>query len=295
MNTTSNTAEAIAETLYKLTELVPQNPLTSHLENYWQLMTDNYTKFQITTWGSLIAHEIAYFGICLPAFLFQFIPCLQRFKIQQDKKETAALQWQCFKLILFNHFFIQSPLIFGTYAFTEMFSIPYDWQSFPAWYSLAGRILVCAIIEDTWHYFVHRALHDKRIYKHIHKVHHHFQSPFGMTAEYAHPAETLILGAGFFIGILVTCNHIVMLWAWMVVRLLETIDVHSGYDIPYINVFHLIPGYAGAKFHDFHHKNFNGNYSSSFVWWDKLFGTDKQWNEYYSKTGGVARKSCKKE
>lgn len=31
----------------------------------------------------------------------------------------------------------------------------------------------------------------------------------------------------------------------MVVRLLETIDVHSGYDIPYINVFHLIPGYAG--------------------------------------------------
>jgi len=58
MNTTSNTAEAIAETLYKLTELVPQNPLTSHLENYWQLMTDNYTKFQITTWGSLIAHEV---------------------------------------------------------------------------------------------------------------------------------------------------------------------------------------------------------------------------------------------
>jgi len=54
-----------------------------------------------------------------------------------------------------------------------------------------------------------------------------------------------VLGAGFFIGILLTCNHVVLLWAWMVARLLETIDVHSGYDIPYINVFHLIPGYAG--------------------------------------------------
>ena len=31
------------------------------------------------------------------------------------------------------------------------------------------------------------------------------------------------------------------------VRLLETIDVHSGYDIPYINVMHLIPGYAGKN------------------------------------------------
>lgn len=58
----------------------------------------------------------------------------------------------------------------------------------------------------------------------------------------------LVLGAGFFIGIMVTCNHVAFLWIWMTVRLLETIDVHSGYDIPYINVFHLIPGYAG-KWH----------------------------------------------
>jgi len=29
----------------------------------------------------------------------------------QDKKETAALQWQCFKLILFNHFFIQVSIV----------------------------------------------------------------------------------------------------------------------------------------------------------------------------------------
>ena len=31
----------------------------------------------------------------------------------------------------------------------------------------------------------------------------------------------------------------------MAVRLLETIEVHSGYDFPYINPLHLIPGYAG--------------------------------------------------
>lgn len=52
------------------------------------------------------------------------------------------------------------------------------------------------------------------------------QSPFGMQAEYAHPLETLILGAGFFIGIVVFCNHVVLLWAWVICRLMETIDVH---------------------------------------------------------------------
>jgi len=262
---------------------LPDNPLQQPFHQGWQWMLDNYTKFQIATWGSLIVHELVYFLACLPAFLFQFIPFMRRFKIQNDRPETVEKQWKCLKLILFNHFCIQLPLIAGTYVFTEMFGIPYDWESMPRWYVLAAQVFGCAVIEDTWHYFLHRALHDKRIYKHIHKVHHHYQSPFGLTAEYAHPAETLILGAGFFIGILSLCTHVVMLWAWVTIRLLETIDVHSGYDIPYLNPFHLIPFYAGAKVHDFHHYNFTGNYSSTFTWWDKLFGTDKQYKEYQAK------------
>lgn len=89
-----------------------------------------------------------------------------------------------------------------------------------------------------------------------------------------------VLGLGFFFGIITTTTHFILLWAWVTVRLMETIDVHSGYDVPFLNPFHLIPGYAGARFHDFHHYNFVGNYSSTFVWWDKLFGTDSQYLEY---------------
>ncbi|XP_064614284.1 methylsterol monooxygenase 1-like [Liolophura sinensis] len=264
-------------------ELLPENPLKEPFRDAWEGMLQNYSKFQIATWGSLLVHEIVYFGVCLPAFLFQFIPFMQRFKIQDDKPEEFSKQWKCFKLILFNHFFIQLPLICGTYVFTEMFSIPYDWQHMPTWYNLALRVLGCAIIEDTWHYFLHQALHHKRIYKHIHKVHHFYQAPFGMTAEYAHPAETLILGMGFFWGILLLCNHFILMWVWVSIRLIETIDVHSGYDVPYLNIFHLIPFYGGSRFHDFHHRNFIGNYSSTFTWWDKIFGTDQQYKEFLLK------------
>ena len=54
-----------------------------------------------------------------------------------------------------------------------------------------------------------------------------------------------VLGTGFFIGILLFCNHLVMMWVWMTVRLLETVEVHSGYDFPYLNPLYIIPGYAG--------------------------------------------------
>ncbi|TKC43599.1 hypothetical protein EI555_011954, partial [Monodon monoceros] len=148
----------------------------------------NYTKFQMATWGCLIVHEVLYFLFCLPAFLFQFIPYMKKYKIQKDKPETWGNQWKCFKVLLFNHFCIQLPLICGTYYFTEYFNTPYDWQTMPRWYMLLARWFGCAVIEDTWHYFLHRLLHHKTLYNHIHKIH----------PVYAHLLETLILGTGFF-------------------------------------------------------------------------------------------------
>jgi len=53
------------------------------------------------------------------------------------------------------------------------------------------QVLTCSVIEDTWHYWIHRLMHDKRLYKYVHKIHHSYQAPFGMVAEYAHPVETV--------------------------------------------------------------------------------------------------------
>lgn len=63
--------------------LLPDNPLQGPFKYAWTYMLDNYTKFQIATWGSLIVHELIYFLFCLPGFLCQFLPFMQRFKIQQ--------------------------------------------------------------------------------------------------------------------------------------------------------------------------------------------------------------------
>ena len=47
-----------------------------------------------------------------------------------------------------------------------------------------------------------------------------------MQAEYAHPAENVILGVGFFFAVLIVCNHVIQVWAWLAFRLIETVDVH---------------------------------------------------------------------
>ncbi|XP_070550412.1 methylsterol monooxygenase 1-like [Ptychodera flava] len=262
-------------------EYLPDNPLRSTMEYYWTSMLTNYSKFDVATWISFLYHEVLYFAIVCQRFCVSLSqPC--RSTKYNSKNQSHLITVEGFKLLVLNHFFVQFPLILGTYTFTELFGIPYDWESMPAWYDTAWRVYLCAVFEDTWHYFMHRLLHHKRIYKYIHKLHHNFQAPFGMVAEYAHPVETVVLGFGFFIGVLLLTNHFIMIWAWLLFRLFETVDVHTGYDLPF-NPLHLLPFYGGARFHDFHHMNFQGNYSSTFTWWDKIFGTDQQFKEFTAK------------
>jgi len=40
-----------------------------------------------------------------------------------------------------NYFALsQFPMILGTYTFTEVFGIPYEWAEMPRWYIIAGQV-----------------------------------------------------------------------------------------------------------------------------------------------------------
>jgi methylsterol monooxygenase len=137
--------------------------------------------------------------------------------------------------------------------------MPYDYATMPSWYWMIPRMLFCLMCEDTWHYWAHRALHHPKLYGPIHKLHHQFNVPFGLAAEYAHPLETIILGVGFFIPLPFVCNHLFVFWCWLAVRMVQTTDVHSGFYFPWYNPLYLLPFYGGVRFHDFHHSYFNAN------------------------------------
>ncbi|MCH88842.1 sterol 4-alpha-methyl-oxidase [Trifolium medium] len=103
-----------------------------------------------------------------------------------------------------------------------------------------------------------------------------YATPFGLTSEYAHPAEILFLGFATIFGPAITGPHLITLWLWMVLRVLETVEAHSGYHFPW-SPSNFFPLYGGADFHDYHHRLLytkSGNYSSTFTYMDRIFGTD---------------------
>ena len=275
MNSTSTASAASA--LYD--QLVqPGNYFVSYLESLWggyyAWMNNDLLA---TGFLFLVVHELVYFGRSAPWMLLDRIPFFRKYKIQDTKIPSSADQLECLKDVLIAHAFVEAVPIFGFQPICNFFDINIS-SNFPELKTFVLQITAFFFMEDTWHYWFHRALHYGPLYKHIHKQHHKYAAPFGLTAEYAHPIEVAVTGLGtvgspllwaYLFGNL----HLLTILCWVVMRLFQAIDSHSGYDFPW-SLRHFLPIWAGADHHDDHHKYFVGNYSSSFRHWDYVLGTE---------------------
>ncbi|ETW07628.1 hypothetical protein H310_02098 [Aphanomyces invadans] len=265
---------------------------------YWQYMLDNYSSFTINTGLTFGLHQICYFGTWAPYLALDFFPIFHKYKIQPKQENTWPITWKCLKLLAFNHVFVQLPMIISSDSTLTMLGFGMD-APLPTLSTIVWQVVVCAILEDFYNYWAHRFLHWKKIYKYIHKVHHEYAAPFGITAEYAHPAETLILGIGTFLGPFLLTRHLLTLWVWMCVRIIQSVDSHCGYELPW-SPTRFLPFWGGAVHHDYHHEKFDVNYASFFTVWDFVFGTDvsfrdaqhakvlagtSQWSDIFTKLG----------
>ncbi|XP_055962235.1 very-long-chain aldehyde decarbonylase GL1-10-like [Mercurialis annua] len=141
------------------------------------------------------------------------------------------------------------------------------------------QILVYFLIEDYSNYWIHRFLHSKWGYDKIHHVRHESNAPIALAAPYAHWAEILILGLPSFVGPALVPGHILTYWLWFILRQLEAIETHSGYNLSW-GATKFIPFYGGAKYRDYHHyigRESKNNFASIFIYCDLIYETKGCW------------------
>lgn len=222
-------------------------------------------------------HELRYFGRCLPWYIIDKTPYFRKWKLQPTYIPSDKEQFECLKAVLRDHMWLEAAPIWTFHPMCKTLGIKVT-VPFPPLKTMMMQWCLFFVLEDTWHYWFHRLFHYGFFYKYIHKKHHRYAAPFGLTAEYAHPLEVVSLGAGTILfpilyAYLTHDLHLFTITVWVICRLLQAVDSHSGYDFPW-SLHHFLPFWAGAEHHDRHHHFFIGNYASSFRWWDYFMDTE---------------------
>jgi sterol desaturase/sphingolipid hydroxylase (fatty acid hydroxylase superfamily) len=227
--------------------------------------------------SSLVLIGTFWIGVGLYSY-FDRKKLFARYKIQPRRYASEKQVRKAARLILKHQIFILLPLLLLSYPLFAQFGMIFSLKEWPPLWMLVLQILVFMLVEDFLFYWAHRSFHRPSLYKKIHKIHHEFVTPTAIAALYAHPLEFIlanslpVMAGPFLLAALGMPVHLGTLLIWLFIRMLETLDGHSGYNFRLWFPHKLLYG-AGAQPHDEHHSKFNGNFASFFHHWDKLHGT----------------------
>ena len=258
--------------------------------------------FLVVTWHNVLTIVCNCFMMCIYKLNWNFF---ERYKIQTEPwpwednyEEWMVLLKKSIKQVAINSLMIQPVAIFLSLiprGFQVEFS--FDEKDLPDTKTLALSITFFMLVEDFCFHHLHKLLHTKKLYRMVHKVHHTHKVTISIAAEYAHPLEFVLSNMiPFATGPLILQNytHFYTLMVWFVVRMMESIDGHCGYEFSW-SPYRLIPFSTSASYHDFHHSHNIGNYSSFFQLWDSVNSTNKVYFQHCERLAIARRKYLQKK
>lgn len=194
-----------------------------------------------------------------PRFLYKYKIQTSKNSMPDQKKIIKLIKGVTVNLVIS---FVLMELSWPTYA---QRSDP-DPYSVPSIWGLLGHLFAAVLGHDVMFYHVHRFLHHRLIYKHIHKGHHEWTAPIAAATYYSHPLEHILAGSvPTSAGFMFTVPQIPVMWIWYTWLTWMGMHDHSGYHFPIM---------YSNEFHDFHHLRFHTCFGF-LTFWDWLYGTDQ--------------------
>ena len=132
------------------------------------------------------------------------------------------------------------------------------------------------VVMDGSAYYVHRAFHNKWMFKKFHRFHHKYvaTTPFVVVA--LHPVELLCLQAASFLPIFILPFHFASVAGVLVYALIFNIIDHSG-----VRLHSSLPWQGPTMYHDDHHAHFHVNFGQHLMIWDRMHGTLRRTKRRY--------------
>lgn len=160
------------------------------------------------------------------------------------------------------------------------------WQNdFTAIYTEPGKfgylylpfsLLLSLFIHETYYYWLHRWMHQPKIYKFIHRTHHDSIVTSPWTAFSFHPLESILQAMIIPVILIIIPMHFSMIILLLIIMTISATINHLEIEIyPQNFEKHWLGKWIiGATHHSQHHKKFLVNYGLYFTFWDKWMYTE---------------------
>jgi Delta7-sterol 5-desaturase len=144
------------------------------------------------------------------------------------------------------------------------------------WLWLPTGLLLAMFLHETYYYLLHRWMHNPKVFRVLHQVHHESNITSPWTAFSFHPLEGLLQAIVLPITLMIIPMHPYVLLLQLTIMTFSSVINHLNIEI-YPQSFnkHFIGRWLiGATHHSLHHKQFKYNYGLYFTFWDKWKGTE---------------------
>ncbi|MGC5327438.1 sterol desaturase family protein [Brevibacillus sp. SYSU BS000544] len=193
----------------------------------------------------------------------------EKYRIQEKVGQSARIIMPSIRYYTVNGLIFFTLLVLS-WPLLRMTSV--HMGPIPPWYVILLQVLFFIYFEDFLFYLLHRALHTRFLFKHVHSVHHRVTVPWAITGNYMHPVEFILIATCVLAGPVLLGSHVVTIWIWIVFRQWLAANEHCGYEFPW-NPNRIFPFYDGVAYHDYHHSKNKGNYAAFTGLWDRVFNT----------------------
>ncbi|PWN29331.1 C-4 methylsterol oxidase [Jaminaea rosea] len=227
-----------------------QRSSTAH--NFYSSLAARYSVFDINAYGAFGITTLVYWAV---AGLFAIVDLTHwpdivfRYKVQPFEKVTIKEYAKIAKVAAKNQLFVVGPLLAGQ---AYLAPYPVEASAVPGSWATLGYIAASIAAIEVGFYYVHKTMHNPRLYARYHKQHHEFTAPVGLAATYCGVVEHLTsnLAPNAIAMALLRPHWSVATFTFCFLEI-STVCAHSGYNLPWAR---------SSLRHDYHHFKFDVNY-----------------------------------
>ncbi len=148
-------------------------------------------------------------------------------------------------------------------------------NDYPLWW-IPLSILFALFIHDTYFYWLHRAMHDKKLFRWVHVIHHRSTNPTPLASYSFNLLEAVFENLAAFLVLLILPMHVLSLLVTVTFIFAFNVYAHLGYEIlpRWFRHSILFECFITSVHHNMHHRRFKGNYGIYFRFWDRVMKTE---------------------